>query len=204
LRIISHRGFWREPAEKNAPAAFARTLEAGFGTETDVRDLAGELVVAHDPPRGGEMAWRDLLAMFEGSGLPLAVNVKADGLAPLLQQAFAGSDTPWFAFDMSGPETVRYARAGLPFYTRHSDVEPEPILYREAQGVWLDDFAGGWITPDAVARHLDAGKAVCVVSPELHGRAPQALWAALERFSGEAAVTLCTDRPDEAKAALAR
>ncbi|MDB5448782.1 MAG: hypothetical protein JWQ97_4099, partial [Phenylobacterium sp.] len=55
MRIISHRGYWREPSEKNSRTAFARTLEAGFGTETDVRDLVGQLVVAHDPPSGREM-----------------------------------------------------------------------------------------------------------------------------------------------------
>lgn len=203
MRIISHRGYWLEPAEKNGRAAFERTLRTGFGTETDVRDLAGRLVVAHDPPQGGEMAWSDLLAMFEGSGLPLAVNVKADGLAPLLREAFAGSATPWFAFDMSGPETVRYAREGLPFYTRHSDVEPEPILYAQAAGVWLDSFTDDqWTRAELIRRHLDAGKQVCVVSSELHGRDPLPLWDRLAEFGGEAAVTLCTDRPEEAKAAL--
>lgn len=203
MEIISHRGYWLEPAEKNSRAAFERTLKAGFGTETDVRDLAGVLVVSHDPPTGGEMAWSELVAMFEGSGLPLAVNVKSDGLAPQLVQAFAESATPWFAFDMSGPQTVVFARQGLPFYTRHSDVEPEPILYAEAAGVWLDAFTNEqWIRPEVVRRHLDAGKAVCVVSSELHGRDPAALWDRLAGLTGEGRVTLCTDRPEDAKAAL--
>jgi hypothetical protein len=149
------------------------------------------------------MGWDELLASFRGSGLPLAVNVKADGLAPLLANAFEDWDAPWFAFDMSGPETVRYARAGLPFYTRHSDIEPEPILYPEARGVWLDSFTDDqWIRPDVVRRHLDAGKAVCVVSSELHGRDPRRLWEGLAELKAAAAVTLCTDRPEEARAAL--
>lgn len=203
MNIISHRGYWLAPAEKNGRAAFERTLKAGFGTETDVRDLAGRLVVSHDPPAGGEMAWSELVALFEGSGLPLAVNVKSDGLAPQLVEAFAGSTTPWFAFDMSGPQTVIFARQGLPFYTRHSDVEPEPILYAEAAGVWLDAFTNDqWIRPEVVQRHLDAGKAVCVVSSELHGRDPARLWDGLAGLKGEGRVTLCTDRPEEAKAAL--
>lgn len=203
MQIISHRGYWKEPAEKNSRAAFARTLEAGFGTETDVRDLAGQLVVAHDPPKGGEMRWRELVAMFEGSGLPLAVNVKSDGLATLLGQAFSESATPWFAFDMSGPQTVLFARQGLPFYTRHSDVEPQPIFYSEAAGVWLDSFTDDqWIRPDVVRRHLDAGKSVCVVSSELHGREPRPLWDGLAELKEEARVMLCTDWPETAKAAL--
>ncbi len=203
MRIISHRGYWRDPCEKNSRAAFERTLRTGFGTETDVRDLAGRLVVAHDPPKGDEMAWSELIGLFEGSGLPLAVNVKADGLAPLLRAAFEGSATPWFAFDMSGPETVRYAREGLPFYTRESDIEPEPVLLAEATGVWLDSFTDDqWIRPDHILRRLDAGKSVCVVSSELHGRDPVRLWEMLAPFEGEGRVTLCTDWPEKAKAAL--
>jgi glycerophosphoryl diester phosphodiesterase len=203
VQIISHRGYWLQPGEKNSRLAFARTVDAGFGTETDVRDLAGRLVVAHDPALGGEMGWDELLAMFRHAGLPLAVNIKADGLAPLLAAAFDGWDAPWFAFDMSGPEMVRYARAGLPFYTRHSDVEPEPILLAEAAGVWLDSFTDDqWIRPETILRRLDAGKAVCVVSSELHGRDPARLWERLQALRGVAGVTLCTDRPQEARAAL--
>ena len=203
MQIISHRGYWRAPSEKNTRAAFDRTVAAGFGTETDVRDLAGRLVVSHDPPAGGEMDWAELLEIFRGRGLPLAVNVKADGLAPLLQSAFEGWDAHWFAFDMSGPETVRYARLGLPFYTRHSDLEPEPILYAQAKGVWLDSFTDdAWIDAGAVAGHLSVGKAVCVVSSELHGRDPAPLWARLRRLRGLAGVMLCTDRPDDARMGL--
>jgi glycerophosphoryl diester phosphodiesterase len=203
VQIISHRGYWKTAEEKNSRAAFARTLEAGFGTETDVRDLAGQLVVAHDPPKGGEMRWREMVAMFEGSSLPLAVNVKSDGLAPLLLQAFAASSIPWFAFDMSGPQTVHFANQGLPFYSRHSDIEPEPILYERAAGIWLDSFTDDqWIRPDLIRRHLDAGKSVCIVSAELHGREPQPLWDRLAELKGEARVTLCTDWPETAKAAL--
>jgi hypothetical protein len=203
VQIISHRGYWREPAEKNGRAAFVRTIQAGFGTETDVRDLAGRLVVSHDPPAGGEMGWDELMGLFAGSGLPLAVNVKADGLAPLLAKAFEGWTAPWFAFDMSGPEMVRYARAGLPFYTRESDVEPEPILYEQAAGVWLDSFTDDqWIRAEVIQRRLDAGKSVCVVSSELHGREPGRLWERLSALKNTAGLMLCTDRPEDAKAAL--
>ncbi|MDP4025840.1 hypothetical protein Q8W71_24725 [Methylobacterium sp. NEAU 140] len=200
MKIISHRGWWRAASEKNTSVAFGRTVAGGYGTETDVRDLMGRLVVSHDPAGADALPWEDLLALFDGTGLPLAVNVKADGLSGLLAAAFAERAIPWFAFDMSGPETVRYAAAGLPFYTRHSDVEPEPILYDQAAGVWLDAFRGDWFDRDVIARHGEAGKAVCVVSPELHGRDPRPVWERLSDLSGD--VTLCTDRPDDASRAF--
>ncbi|GJD64271.1 phosphodiesterase [Methylobacterium frigidaeris] len=199
MNIISHRGLWLDGAEKNSAAAFLRTRDQGFGTETDVRDAGGRLVVSHDPPTGPAMLWHEAVALFSGTGLPLAVNVKADGLADMLREAFAGTDVSWFAFDMSAPEMVRYRRAGLPYYTRHSDVEPDPILYDKAQGVWLDAFDGAWFDNSHVERHLRAGKSVCVVSPELHGRDPAGLWEQLARLRTQPALTLCTDQPIAAR-----
>ncbi len=200
MKIISHRGWWRNPTEKNTLLAFRQTIAGGYGTETDVRDYLGRLVVSHDPVHDDTTPWDDLLALFDRSGLPLAVNVKADGLAPLLIDAFATREISWFAFDMSGPETVRYARAGLPFYTRHSDIETSPILYSEATGVWLDAFQSEWFDRRVIERHRDAGKSVCIVSPELHGREHRRLWEALYGLVGD--ITLCTDLPEEAERAF--
>ncbi|MCJ2048972.1 hypothetical protein [Methylobacterium sp. J-070] len=202
MKIISHRGWWHQPEEKNSALAFQRSVAAGFGTETDVRDWAGRLVVSHDPPEGDALPWDAVLDLFAGAGLPLAVNVKADGLGPALARSFEGRGIAWFAFDMSGPEMVRYARAGLPFYTRHSDVEPDPILYDAALGVWLDAFDGDWFGPSVIEAHLAAGKTVCVVSPELHGRDPQPVWNWLMNLPGD--ITLCTDHPDRASQMLSR
>lgn len=198
MKILSHRGFWQAPAEKNQLSAIAHSVNSGFGTETDVRDMLGQLVVAHDPPVGDCEPWSGVVALFQDSGLPLAVNVKADGLSRMLASAFDGQAIDWFAFDMSGPETVRYAAAGLPFFTRHSDVEPSPILYDHAAGVWLDGFSGIWFDTAVILRHLDAGKRVCIVSPELHGRKPMTLWPMLHDLPDT--VLLCTDLPDKASA----
>ncbi len=198
--ILSHRGFWRTPEEKNQPIAFERTVTEGFGTETDVRDLDGALVVSHDPATAGARAWSDVLDLFDRTGLPLAVNVKADGLSTALAEQFAGRDIDWFAFDMSGPETFRYAAAGLPFMTRHSDIEGAPILYQAATGVWLDSFGPIWFDQTVIEGHLDAGKRLCIVSPELHGRDPHTLWPMLRRLSREDdRLMLCTDLPDQAR-----
>ncbi len=53
--------------------------------------------------------------MFDGRGLPLAVNVKAAGWRRNSPRRSAAANIPWFAFDMSGPETVRYAGSEPPF-----------------------------------------------------------------------------------------
>lgn len=43
MQVLSHRGYWKHPNEKNLPIAFKRSFERGFGTETDLRDLQGSL-----------------------------------------------------------------------------------------------------------------------------------------------------------------
>ncbi len=99
---------------------------------------------------------------YRAAGQPgrLALNVKADGLQALVAAALADvRPSAWFTFDMSVPDALVSLRHGLPIFTRHSDVEPEPVLPDAAEGVWLDDFAGGWITEARVAAHLDAGQA---------------------------------------------
>jgi hypothetical protein len=199
MKILSHRGYWLSANEKNARIAFERTIRANFGTETDVRDSTGGLVASHDPPGTNDVvAWADVVEMFDGQDLPLAVNIKADGLADMLTRAFSDKEIPWFAFDMSAPEMLRFMRAKLPYFTRHSDIEPQPILYGNAVGVWLDAFDATWFDERDILRHLAQEKSVCVVSPELHGRDPMSVWAMLSKFRADDRVFVCTDRPHEA------
>lgn len=85
MKILSHRGYWKKLAEKNQEAAFIRSFELGFGTETDVRDADGKLLISHDPPNGNEICFSKMLEIHSeiDSSLPLALNVKADGLQQL-------------------------------------------------------------------------------------------------------------------------
>lgn len=201
--ILAHRGTWFAPDERNTPVAFERAFAAGFGVETDVRDHDGRLVIAHDPPAGeGLLLFDDLLALYARRGAPgrLAVNVKADGLSGMVEEALARAGIAnAFVFDMSAPETLRYLRGRLKVFTRESEYEAPPAFYDRAQGVWLDCFERDWIDEGAVRRHLAAGKAVCVVSPELHGRPHEQAWAALRGLAGEPRVMLCTDFPEAAR-----
>lgn len=205
MDILCHRGWWTHAAEKNSAAALARAFEAGLGVETDLRDLAGDIVVSHDPPVIARLGLRDLLRTHQRSDdVGLALNIKADGLAPAVAKLLAdsGAGERAFVFDMSVPDQLQWLGAGVAVFTRHSDVEPAPVLYREAAGVWLDDFGPRrWWGVDTVLRHLDAGKRVAIVSPELHGRAHHSTWEELHRagIHRERGVSLCTDLPAEAQ-----
>jgi len=203
--ILSHRGYWTTPDEKNTEAAFRRSFELGFGTETDFRDLDGDIVISHDPPRAGAMRAADFLALLGDLSLPIAVNVKADGLAAgLAEMARRAALRNWFVFDMSVPDTLEQLRVGNPVFCRLSEYEADGPLTRRAAGIWLDAFENIWYGPDLVRALLSRGQRVCVVSAELHGREPATQWAMLRDLAGAPNLMICTDRPEEARAAFAR
>jgi glycerophosphoryl diester phosphodiesterase len=205
MRILSHRGFWLSPAEKNTPEAFARSFVSGFGTETDLRDLDGTLVIAHDPPRQGALMAEAVLKQHRAvdPSLPLALNIKADGLQRMVADLLERLGVPdAFVFDMSVPDMLGWFTAGVPVFTRMSDVEPEPLMADRAAGVWLDAFHSDWWDAGTVDRLLDQGLGVCVVSPDLHRRDHRPAWDKLavvvERASSDR-LMLCTDFPQKAR-----
>lgn len=201
MKILSHRGYWLAAEEKNSPRAFQRSFALSFGTETDIRDCAGHLLISHDPPNGSEPTFGDLIdavRRYSSTRLTLALNVKADGLVPLLQPLLRDAPMDYFFFDMSVPDMRMYLKAGLPVFTRMSEVEREPAWLDGSAGVWLDAFDADWYGPEVVGSLLRRGKKVCVVSPELHRRPHQAAWSALRPLARHDGLSLCTDMPEEA------
>jgi len=207
MQILSHRGYWKSPEEKNTEIAFRRSFAMGFGTETDVRDCAGKLLISHDPPKGTEVTLEEMLTYYSDAKatFPLALNIKADGLQkPLLDALLGFGVENFFAFDMSVPDALVTARHGLRFFTRQSELETAPALYDKAAGVWVDMFFGDWVDEAAIAPHLLAGKQVCLVSPDLHKRPHLAFWERMASWScrDDAKLLLCTDHPEEARVKL--
>lgn len=204
MRILSHRGFWVESSEKNTAVAFTRSLSAGFGIETDIRDYAGELVISHDIPNGGEMSFLEFLGLassLHGQGkMPLALNIKSDGLAQKVNEGLSQfPNLDFFAFDMAVPDMRAYLNAGIPVFTRMSEVERHPVCYEQSAGIWLDGFESEWFDRDLIVSLLAAEKRVCLVSPELHGRNKLPLWRYIADLRGHPGLMICTDYPLDAK-----
>ena len=200
MKILSHRGYWKESSERNSLVAFTRSLEFRFGLETDVRDCAGRLVVSHDMPSGSEMGFAHVISLFHDTDFTLAINVKADGLAACLKSTFSSYNVRnWFAFDMSIPDMRSYLDERLPVFARVSEVEREPAWIEEVSGIWFDSFSVDHYDIPRISEFLYVGKRVCVVSPELHRRSHELLWAAIKPLADEAGLMLCTDYPEEAR-----
>ena len=204
MHIIAHRGFWKSPEEKNTQIAFERAFVNGFGVETDFRDCMKRIIISHDLPSGDEMTAENfflLYAKFSQAGL-LAINIKADGLASSFTSLIKDINRQsYFMFDMAVPDMLSYHKIEIPFFTRVSDLESEPVLLSQAEGVWLDAIKDDWYGIDLINHFLSLNKKVAVVSPELHRRDYLDLWGRLKNECNiqHSLLSLCTDYPDRAK-----
>ena len=202
MKILSHRGYWKEVAEKNTIEAMRRSFSLGFGTETDVRDYNGDLVISHDIADENAISFQKFLEIYGeyNKDLPLALNIKSDGLQLKLKEALARNKIEnYFLFDMSIPDALGYLRNEVKnVFTRQSEYEKDPSFYEKANGVWLDSFEGDWFDNNLISAHLAKGKMVCIVSPELHKRSHLESWKKYKFLSTEKNLFLCTDFPEEA------
>lgn len=203
MKILAHRGYWRETGEKNTLPAFERAWAGAYGIETDLRDLDGNIVVCHDLPNRGALPFTHLLQAYvaHGKSTPLALNIKADGLQSIVARALTTHHVDnYFLFDMSIPDSLSYLRAGMPVFARLSEYEPHSLLHDKTAGVWLDAFETEWWTLDLLRTLRVQDKTVAIVSPELHGRRHEPLWQALRDLPPgiAAGLLLCTDFPDDA------
>lgn len=197
IEILAHRGCWENEEEKNTLNAFKKAFELGFGVETDLRDISGKIVISHDMPKGNEISFEDLLIEMNGRNLPLALNIKADGLAKEIHRILEKyNHTNYFTFDMSIPEMIIQNKLGLKFFTGKSDVINFPIMFNESKGIWLDSFYSDWFEEKEIKEILAQDKKVCIVSPELHKREYKSVWQKYRNING---IMLCTDFPLEAK-----
>lgn len=201
--IIAHRGFWLTESEKNSVTAFKRSLESGFGIETDIRDHDSKLVISHDIPKKGKaFLLEDFFDLYNSLGheRTLALNIKSDGLQSELSKAIEQYNIKnYFFFDMSVPDTLLYQRHNLKYYTRKSDIEPVACLLENATGTWIDCFLNEeWIFAPNGLDNAILSKEMCFVSPELHKRDHFKFWDQLKKANLSNCM-ICTDFPDKAK-----
>jgi len=202
MTILSHRGYWKETSEKNKKAAFERSFDLGFGTETDLRDVTGKIVISHDMPNGGEITFEEVLRIMNGRNLTLALNIKADGLADaVLELLDKYKHTNYFTFDMSIPDMVFQMQRGVRVFTGLSDIQPTPVMPDKSAGVWLDCFNSDWYGAGVIDGLIVNGKSVCAVSADLHRRETGRQWETIKSCKNIASenLLLCTDYPEKAR-----
>lgn len=205
MKLIAHRGYWNKDIVSNSFTSFQQAFSKSYGIETDFRDFNGRLVVSHDTPvENNFVEAEDFFSLAaQYPQLPLAINIKADGLQLLVKELLLKNDlTNYFVFDMSVPDMYRYYTNGLTYYTRKSEHETAPCLLDMAAGIWLDAFISEWYGAKEIESLLATGKKIAVVSAELHKRPHLPQWTLIKSMQeniGFQNLFLCTDFPDEAK-----
>ena len=102
---------------------------------------------------------------------------------------------------MAVPDIIGYIQEDLNFFTRQSEYENNPSFYDQANGVWLDEFKGHWINEEVIMEHINNGKKVVIVSPELHGRKYLQEWQNYKQIIknnnlDDNDLMICTDYPN--------
>ena len=202
MKIIAHRGFWKNESEKNTMIALKRAIDNGFGFETDFRDCGRKVLISHNPPKGDEITAEEVFKMYHEAGHqePLALNIKADGLQDMMAVLLKKYNIAnYFFFDMSVCDTVIYTEKKLKIASRLSEFEIDMPFYKDCTTVWIDYFNSDGPAIQKVKDTLNNSKIACVVSPELHKRLYEQMWSELLPYVNEDNLYLCTDFPDKAK-----
>ena len=192
MKLISHR--------RNTIAELLAT-PAHYGVEVDIRSFGDDLIIHHDAMVAGESfaAW---IAHYRHGTLIL--NVKEEGLEARLIELMArhGIDD-FFFLDQSFPFLVKWSKAGeRRCAVRVSEfelIDTALTLAGKVEWVWVDCFTQLAMTGREAKRLQNAGFKLCLVSPELHGRAAEpgiAEMAALLAERGIAVDAVCTKRCD--------
>jgi len=193
--IYAHRGCWDSSITQNSLVSFQVAELNEFSIETDIRQSDSELVINHDHQNDSVQLLFSQLFEFKTS---FALNIKEDGL-----QDQICAIRPWiestgsFVFDGSIPQMYQFNKLGIPHALRLSEFE-KSLPWKSAV-IWLDAFTSDWWIKDRSIPNQLRDSKVVVVSPELHGRDPRAVWdfLAKQRFAGNFNFAICTDRPTE-------
>ena len=141
--LLAHRGVHSSSYPANSLQALELALVKGYGIETDLRLVDQEIVIMHDY-FDKPLPLSLLLELWEKtSNQELALNIKTDGLAPLLSEIFSKYQErdDFFFFDMSTPEEVIYEKYQLPIAYRISEREPFSRFKSQPKRIWLDSFS---------------------------------------------------------------
>lgn len=194
--LIAHRGLWQRDSEKNTLTSISRALTKSVGTEIDVRDYKGHLVISHDIATKNSLKFNTLMekTLAMQSKPLLAVDIKSSGLLNFIEQPLKRYGN-YFCMGMAFTEQLEYINAGMRVFTRESEYEKNPLLYEDSIGVWMDYFYNDELCMRNIELHTNNKKSVCIVSAELNGREHTSQWEMIRMLPPNIKenIILCTD-----------
>lgn len=194
MHIYAHRGLWQGVQSlQNTAIAIEGAFELGFGVEIDLWKILDKIFITHDG-ESRDFGFSEFFNIWlKYPHLPVALNVKSDGIADQLGRKDYTFEKSSFFFDMSFPELVKFKRENLPIALRISELEPVNAGINAQKIYWLDSFYSEWWIQEFAVVESIFDKSV-VVSPELHNRDYLTVWNFLKV---QKPFGICTDFPIE-------
>lgn len=192
MEIIAHR-------RNLLPELAASPRE--YGVEVDIRSFGPDLVIHHDPYVAGTR-FEEWIAQYQHGTLIL--NVKEEGLEDRLLKLMQQHGIERFFFlDQSFPFLIRTARTGerrcAVRVSEFESIETAIAIAPMIDWVWVDCFSRFPLSEADTRRLKQSGLKLCLVSPELQGRLPEASVGGMrQEIAGfhEMFDAVCTKRPD--------
>lgn len=172
-----------------------------YGVEVDIRSQGDRLIIHHDPFVEGASFEEWIAAYKHGT---LILNVKEEGLEDrllALMSKFGIED--FFFLDQSFPFLIRTSRTGetrcAARVSEFEAIDTALSLKGQIDWIWVDCFTRFPLTREDYTALRGAGFKLCLVSPELQGRAAETEIAAMAKCLADQDMVMdavCTKRPD--------
>jgi hypothetical protein len=144
-----------------------------YGVEIDVRDFNKNLVIQHDPFKNGVFLEKYLKNYKHGT---LIINVKSEGIEfKIIKLLRKFKIRKFFFLDSSYPLIINMMKKNIKnISVRVSDYESfnnVEMLKNKFKWLWLEIFNNFKISKKQINYINNNSLKICLVSPELHGRA---------------------------------
>ena len=172
-------------------------IDLNFGSEIDVRDHNGMIVLSHDYPDNNSQLLTNFIKHFPKNQL-LAINIKSCGIEADVNNIIKQTHKNYFLFDFSLPNLLKSIDLNIPCAIRLSEYEKE--LFEGPKWVWIDSFDSVWYDHKYLESIKNKGYQIALVSPELHKRINPLDYEKIKSLINKELVdAVCTDVVDRWK-----
>jgi hypothetical protein len=163
MKFIAHRVNTSDDLKK---------IPTAYGVELDLRDFGTELVLQHDPLKGGE-SFENYLKNYQHGTIIL--NIKSERIEhKVLELLQKYNQTDYFFLDSSFPMIYLLSKSGEKKvalrFSEFEGLDTIETMKGKVDWVWVDCFTKLPIDQNNFKLLKDWGYQLCLVSPELQGR----------------------------------